>query len=70
MLRLDSRLEPQASDSGWRKFKSMSVFESTLSKKAVAQAMQQASPAYDKERAERAWAAAVQVAGSYAARFK
>ena len=31
---------------------------------------QQASPAYDKERAERAWAAAVQVAGSYAARFK
>ena len=44
-------------------------------KKAVAQAMrhstaQQASPAYDKERAERAWAAAVQVAGSYAARFK
>ena len=44
-------------------------------KKAVAHAMrhstaQQASPAYDKERAERTWAAAVQVAGSYAARFK
>ena len=43
-------------------------------KKAVAHAMwhstaQQASPAYDKERADRTWAAAVQVAGSYAARF-
>ena len=31
MLRLDSSEEPQASDSGWRKFKSVSVFESTLS---------------------------------------
>jgi len=44
-------------------------------KKAVAHAMrhstaQQASPAYDKERADRTWAAAVQVAGSYAARFE
>ena len=44
-------------------------------KKAVAHAMrhstaQLASPAYDKERVERTWAAAVQVAGSYAARFK
>jgi len=43
-------------------------------KKAVAHAMrhstaQQASPAYDKERADRTWEAAVQVAGSYAARF-
>jgi len=40
----------------------------------VAQAMrhstqQQASPAYDKERADRLWAAAVEVAGAYAARF-
>ena len=44
-------------------------------KKAVAHAMrhstaQQASPAYDKERAERTWAAAVQVAGAFAARFE
>ena len=44
-------------------------------KKAVAQAMRhstamQASGAYDKERAERTWASAVQVAGGYAARFK
>ena len=44
-------------------------------KKAVAQAMRhstamQASGAYDKERAERSWASAVQVAGAYAARFK
>ena len=43
-------------------------------KKAVAHAMrhstaQQAAPAYDKERAERLWASAVTVAGSYAARF-
>ena len=44
-------------------------------KKAVAHAMrhapaQQASSAYDKERAERTWAAAVQVAGAFAARFE
>ena len=44
-------------------------------KKAVAHAMrhspaQQGSAAYDKERAERTWAAAVQVAGAYAARFE
>ena len=44
-------------------------------KKAVAQAMRhstamQASGAYDKERAERTWASAVQVAGAYAARFE
>ena len=44
-------------------------------KKAVAHAMrhstaQQASPAYDKERADRTWAAAVQVAGAFAARFE
>ena len=43
-------------------------------KKAVAHAMrhspaQQGSAAYDKEAAERTWAAAVQVAGSFAARF-
>ena len=43
-------------------------------KKAVAHAMrhstaQQAGPAYDKERAERLWASAVNVAGAYAARF-
>ena len=43
-------------------------------KKAVAHAMrhspaQQGSAAYDKERAERTWAAAVQVAGAFAARF-
>ena len=44
-------------------------------KKAVAQAMRhstalQGSATYDKERAERTWAAAVQVAGAYAARFE
>ena len=44
-------------------------------KKAVATAMRhsttlQGSATYDKERSERTWAAAVQVAGSYAARFK
>ena len=44
-------------------------------KKAVAHAMrhspaQQGSTAYDKERSERTWAAAVQVAGAYAARFE
>ena len=44
-------------------------------KKAVAHAMRhsaalQASGAYDKERAERSWAAAVQVAGAFAARFE
>ena len=44
-------------------------------KKAVATAMRhstamQASGAYDKERAERTWAAAVQVAGAFAARFE
>ena len=44
-------------------------------KKAVAHAMrhspaQQGSAAYDKERAERTWAAAVRVAGAYAARFE
>ena len=44
-------------------------------KKAVATAMRhsttlQGSSAYDKERAERTWAAAVQVAGAYAARFE
>ena len=44
-------------------------------KKAVAHAMrhspaQQVSAAYDKDRAERTWAAAVQVAGAYAARFE
>ena len=44
-------------------------------KQAVAQAMRhstamQASGAYDKERAERTWASAVQVAGAYAARFE
>ena len=44
-------------------------------KKAVAQAMrhstaQQASPAYDKERSDRSWAAAVQVVGAFAARFE
>ena len=43
-------------------------------KKAVAHAMrhspaQQGSAAYDKERAERTWAAAVRVAGAFAARF-
>ena len=43
-------------------------------KKAVAHAMrhspaQQGSAAYDKERAERTWASAVQVAGAFAARF-
>ena len=43
-------------------------------KKAVATAMRhsttlQGSSAYDKERADRAWTAAVQVAGPYAARF-
>ena len=43
-------------------------------KKAVAHAMrhspaQQGSAAYDKEAAERTWAAAVQVAGAFAARF-
>ena len=31
---------------------------------------QQGSAAYDKEAAERTWAAAVQVAGAYAARFE
>jgi hypothetical protein len=30
---------------------------------------QQGSAAYDKERAERTWASAVQVAGAFAARF-
>jgi hypothetical protein len=30
---------------------------------------QQGSAAYDKERAERTWAAAVRVAGAFAARF-
>ena len=44
-------------------------------KKAVAHAMrhstaQQASGAYDKEGAERNWAAAVRVAGAYASRFE
>ena len=44
-------------------------------KKAVATAMRhstamQASGAYDKDRAERTWASAVQVAGAYAARFE
>ena len=44
-------------------------------KKAVAQAMRhstalQGSATYDKERAERTWASAVQVAGAYAARFE
>ena len=44
-------------------------------KKAVAQAMRhsttlQGSATYDKERAERSWAAAVQVAGAFAARFE
>ena len=44
-------------------------------KKAVAHAMrhstaQQGAPAYDKERAERLWASAVNVAGAYAARFE
>ena len=44
-------------------------------KKAVATAMRhsttlQASATYDKERAERTWASAVQVAGAYAARFE
>ena len=44
-------------------------------KKAVAQAMRhsttlQGSTTYDKERAERSWAAAVQVAGAFAARFE
>ena len=44
-------------------------------KKAVAQAMRhsttlQGSATYDKERAERSWAAAVQVAGEFAARFE
>ena len=44
-------------------------------KKAVAHAMrhstaQQGGPAYDKERAERMWASAVNVAGKYAARFE
>ena len=44
-------------------------------KKAVAHAMrhspaQQGSAAYDKERASRTWAAAVQVAGAFAARFE
>ena len=43
-------------------------------KKAVAHAMrhsptQQGSAAYDKEGAERTWAAAVRVAGAFAARF-
>ena len=43
-------------------------------KKAVAHAMrhspaQQGSATYDKERAERTWAAAVQVAGAFATRF-
>ena len=31
---------------------------------------QQGSAAYDKDRAERTWASAVQVAGAYAARFE
>ena len=44
-------------------------------RKAVATAMRhstalQGSSAYDKERAERTWASAVQVAGAYAARFE
>ena len=44
-------------------------------KKAVATAMRhstamQASGAYDKDRAERTWASAVQVTGAYAARFE
>ena len=44
-------------------------------KKAVATAMRhstalQGSATYDKERAERTWASAVQVAGAYAARFE
>jgi integrase len=44
-------------------------------KKAVATAMRhstamQTSGAYDKDRAERTWASAVQVAGAYAARFE
>ena len=44
-------------------------------KKAVAHAMrhspaQQGSAAYDKDRASRTWAAAVQVAGAFAARFE
>ena len=44
-------------------------------KKAVAHAMrhstaQQGGSAYDKERAERMWASAVNVAGAYAARFE
>jgi len=44
-------------------------------KKAVAQAMRhstslQGSATYDKERASRSWAAAVQVAGAFAARFE
>ena len=44
-------------------------------KKAVAHSMrhstaQQASGAYDKEGASRNWAAAVRVAGEYAARFE
>ena len=43
-------------------------------KKAVALAMrhsaeQQAGPAYDKARAERMWAAAVDVVGAHAAKF-
>ena len=41
-------------------------------KKAVAHGhapAQQGSAAYDKDRAERAWAAAVQVAGAFAAHF-
>ena len=44
-------------------------------KKAVATAMRhstalQGSATYDKERASRTWAAAVQVAGAFAARFE
>ena len=44
-------------------------------KKTVATAMRhstalQGSATYDKERAERTWASAVQVAGAYAARFE
>ena len=44
-------------------------------KKAVAHAMrhsttQQGGAAYDKERVERLWASAVNVAGKYAARFE
>ena len=44
-------------------------------KKAVSTAMRhstalQGSATYDKERAERTWASAVQVAGAYAARFE